>query len=75
MRLGPAFDAVLAAAQAGAGWAFSRLYEGLAPAVAGYFRSQRVSEPEDLTSEVFLTVFSRLACFAGGEAQFRSWVF
>jgi hypothetical protein len=35
-------DDVLRAAQAGAGWAFSRIWRELAPAVAGYARAQRV---------------------------------
>ncbi len=75
MTIGPGFDDVLAAAQARAGWACTRLYESLAPAVAGYLRNQGVREPEDVTSEVFLAVFARLGSFAGTEAQFRSWVF
>ncbi len=75
VTLGPAFDQVLAAAQANAGWAFTRLYESLAPVVAGYLRASGARDPEDLTSEVFLAVFSRLGPFTGTEAQFRSWVF
>jgi RNA polymerase sigma-70 factor (ECF subfamily) len=66
---------VLHAARGGAPWAFERLYEDLAPAVAGYLRVQRASEPEDLVSEVFLGVFRGLASFQGTEKQFRSWVF
>ena len=75
MALGEPFEGVLAAAQAGAPWAFERLYEELAPAVLGYLRLQGASEPEDLTSEVFLGAFTRLGSFRGDEAQFRSWVF
>jgi hypothetical protein len=37
------FDAVLAAARAGAPWALERIYEALSPAVAGLFRGQRRS--------------------------------
>jgi RNA polymerase sigma-70 factor (ECF subfamily) len=73
--IGEAFDEVLAAAQAGAGWAFARLYESVAGPVSGYLRCQGVGDPEDATSDVFLAVFTRLAGFVGGEAQFRSWVF
>lgn len=69
------FEEVLAAAQANAGWAFTRLYESLAGAVAGYLRVQGASEPEDLTSEVFLAAFSRIRSFKGDEPRFRSWVF
>ena len=75
MTLGPAFDQVLSAAQANAGWAFTRLYESLAPRVAGYLRASGVADAEDLTSEVFLAVFRGIGTFSGGEAQFRSWVF
>jgi RNA polymerase sigma factor (sigma-70 family) len=70
-----AFDDVLAAAQAGAAWAFERLYAELSPAVAGYLRVQGAAEPEDLTSEVFLGVFRGLGGFTGDEAALRSWVF
>lgn len=38
-------------------------------------RLRGAAEPEDLTSEVFLAVFERLALFEGTEAGFRSWVF
>ncbi|MEW6473979.1 MAG: RNA polymerase sigma factor [Actinomycetota bacterium] len=69
------FDAVLSAAQAGAGWAASRLYQALAGRVAGYLRAQGVTDFEDATSDVFLGVFARLHTFSGTEAQFRSFVF
>jgi RNA polymerase sigma factor (sigma-70 family) len=75
MTLGPAFDSVLVAAQAGGGWARARLYESVAPAVAGYVRAQGVPDPADVTSEVFVAVLTRLGSFRGGEEQFRSWVF
>lgn len=74
-RVGEQFDAVLAAAQGGAGWAAERIWSSLAPSVAGYLRVQGASEPDDLTSEVFLGVFRTLGSFAGNEEQFRSWVF
>lgn len=72
---GEAFGHVLDAAQLGAGWARTRLYQVLAGPVTGYLRAQGVAEPEDATSEVFLAVFTRLSAFRGTEAQFRSWVF
>ena len=71
----PDFDHVLDAARAGAGWACTRLYRSLAPAVAGYLRANGVREPDDVTSDVFLAVFSRLRSFSGTEERFRSWVF
>ena len=56
-------------------WSFERLYSGLAPPVGGYLRVQGASEPDDVTSEVFLGVFTGIKSFEGTEAQFRSWVF
>ena len=75
MRTGLPFDDVLAAAQAGAAWAFEVLYRDLAPAVTGYLRLHGAAEPDDLASETFLGVFTGLAAFRGDEAGLRSWVF
>ena len=75
MATGLAFDDVLAAAQAGAAWAFETLYRDLAPAVTGYLRLHGAAEPDDLASETFLGVFTGLAGFRGDEAALRSWVF
>lgn len=75
MALGEAFDEVLAAAQAGGAWAFARLYEDLAGVVTGYLRLRGASDPDEVASETFLAVFRGLDTFAGGEEQFRSWVF
>lgn len=75
MAIGEAFDEVLVAAQAGAGWAFSRLYEDLAGVVTGYLRMRGARDPDDVTSEAFLQVFRNIGSFEGGEQQFRSWVF
>ena len=66
---------VLPAARAGQPWALRAVYEELAPRVHGYLRGRGASEPEDLTSEVFLTVFSRLATVTGGAAGLRTLVF
>lgn len=74
-RMGEPFQDVLAAAQAGAGWALERLYLWLAPAVAGYLRVQGASEPDDLASDVFYKAFTRVRTFTGTEDQFRSWIF
>jgi RNA polymerase sigma-70 factor (ECF subfamily) len=75
MRTGPAFDDVLAAAQAGAAWAFEVLYRDLSPVVTGYLRLHGAAEPDDLASETFLGVFTGLAAFHGDEEALRSWVF
>lgn len=74
-RFGGQFDAVLAAACAGAPWAIERIFTALSPVVEGYLRVQGSTEPEDLTSEVFLAVIRSLSGFDGDERGFRSWVF
>ena len=51
------FQRVLAGAQADQPWAYERLYRELSPAVCGYLRLRGASDPEDLTSEVFLGAF------------------
>jgi len=51
------------------------VYRALAPAVLGYFRSNRVGEPEDLTGDVFVSVTENLARFRGSDAALRRWVF
>ena len=66
---------MLAGAQAGGSWAFDRLYRAFAPSVVGYLRMQGVADPEDLTNEVFLNVFTAIGSFTGDEGQFRSWMF
>lgn len=73
--LGEVFDDVLVAAQAGAGWACTRIWEDLAPVVTGYLRMQGAAEPDDVASETFLNVFRSLGSFEGDEEGFRSWVF
>ena len=65
----------LVAARAGRPWALRAVYEELAPRVHGDLRASGASEPEDLTSEVFLTVFSRLATLTGGAAGLRTLAF
>jgi RNA polymerase sigma factor (sigma-70 family) len=75
LTIGEGFPSVLDAARARVQWAFERLYSDLAPPVAGYLRVQGATEPDDVTSEVFLGVFTGLNSFDGTEAQFRSWVF
>ena len=66
---GYAFDHVLIAAQQGAPWANTLLWAEYAPAVKAFLTARGSEEPDDLTSEVFLAVFS------GDESQFRSFVF
>jgi RNA polymerase sigma factor (sigma-70 family) len=75
MRTGLPFDDVLAAARAGAAWAFETLYRDLSPVVTGYLRLHGAAEPDDLASETFLGVFTGLAGFRGDEDALRAWVF
>jgi RNA polymerase sigma-70 factor (ECF subfamily) len=74
MSESPLEDA-LRAAQVGQAWAARVLYEELAPRVLGYLRAKGAAEPEDLTSEVFLTVFGRLGTVTGGMAGLRTFTF
>lgn len=68
-------EAVLGRARAGSGAAFAALYGDLARQVAGYLRAKGVADVEDVTSEVFLAVFTGLPGFDGDYQHFRSWVF
>jgi RNA polymerase sigma-70 factor (ECF subfamily) len=51
------------------------LYRDLNPALLRYLHGQHSDAAEDLASEVWLTVATKLASFEGDEAGFRSWVF
>ena len=68
-------DAVLQSAAAGEPSALRRLYDEFAPAVLGYLRVRGALEPEDLTSEVFLAVFTRLSTVSGGASGLRTLLF
>lgn len=65
----------LTAAQAGDPSACGALWRTYAPAVVAFARARGSREPEDLTSEVFLTVFRRLSDLTGGPDAFRAFVF
>jgi RNA polymerase sigma-70 factor (ECF subfamily) len=69
------FDDVLCAARAGAEWAWTRIYEELAPKIIGYLRAHGAADPEDVAGEVFLQVFRGLPDFSGGSAEFNAWTF
>lgn len=66
---------MLLAAQAGAEWAWHRLYASVAGAVRGYVAAQGACDPDDLTGEVMLHLVRGIDRFVGDEAAFRSWVF
>lgn len=69
------FATTLAAARANAGWAFESLFRTFAPRVHGYLRTHGVVEPDELTNDVFLSVFRSLPRFDGDERDFRAWTF
>ena len=75
MGLADDFQTTIEAARQAAPWAWSAIYEELAPAVTGYLRANGVPDPEDVTAEVFLRVVQDVGKFDGDEANFRSWVF
>jgi RNA polymerase sigma factor (sigma-70 family) len=76
MELGDdGFDDVLSAARAGAEWAWTRIYDELAPKVVGYLRARGAADPEDVAGEVFLQVVRGLPDFSGGKGEFSAWVF
>lgn len=68
-------DDLVRSATSGDGRAFGLLWERLSPLVAGYLRGRGASEPDDLTSDVFLAAFRRMGRFDGDGAAFRRWVF
>lgn len=53
----------------------AQAYQDLAPAVLGYLRALRVSEPEDVLGEVFLQVVRDIDRFRGDDIRLRRWVF
>ena len=63
------------AARAGAEWAWTLIYDELAPSVLGYLRARGAAEPEDLTGEVFLQAVRDLPRFHGSGADLRAWIF
>jgi RNA polymerase sigma factor (sigma-70 family) len=69
------FEEVLPAAQAADPWACRELWEKFSPRVASYLRSRGSRDVEELTSEVFLAVFSKLPSFVGDEAAFKAFLF
>lgn len=68
-------DDLVVAARSGGGWAFGRIWELLSPKVRGYVRARGATEPDDLTSEVFLQAFRGLGAFDGDGEAFKRWLF
>lgn len=70
----PITNDVLAAAQAGDATAFRTIYQELAPVVLGYLTAKGVTDPEAVTSDVFLAVLPRLDELTGGVPGLRTFV-
>lgn len=68
------FDQVVQAAKAGDDRSVSLLYLDHVAMVYGYLGASGASEPEDLTSQVFLGMLRGLDRFNGDEADFRKWL-
>jgi RNA polymerase sigma-70 factor (ECF subfamily) len=75
VTIGPDFDDILGAAQAGAEWAFSLLYRDLNPPLLRYLAARAPSVAEDVAAETWIAVARQLGLFTGGEGAFRGWLF
>jgi RNA polymerase sigma-70 factor (ECF subfamily) len=69
------FDAILTAAQAGAGWARTIIWTEHAGQVTAFLAARGAREPEDLASEVFIELFAALPRFTGDAAALRGFLF
>ncbi len=70
-----AYSTVLAAAQGGSPWAWTRLYEELSGPLLAYARARGAVDPSDVVGEVFLELARRVATFEGTWEAFRGWAF
>lgn len=69
------FEDLLLAAGTGGEWAWTRIYNELAPKIVGYLRAHGAADPEDVAGEVFLQAVRGLSSFRGDERDFRAWMF
>jgi|GEM_PF-2538706 len=72
IEFGDAFEPLLLSARAGEAWAWERIYQWLSPVVAGYIQMQGVREVDDVSSEVWISIFRGIESFSGTESKFRS---
>jgi len=68
-------DEALARASAGDEAGFLRLWRALQPPLLRFLRVIGCDDPEDIASETWLQVVRDLPRFAGGEEDFRRWLF
>lgn len=71
----PLDDAVVQRAREGDHQAFGQLWTALAPAVRAFVWSRGAREPDDVTSEVFLSFLQSLARVSGGLDEARALLF
>jgi RNA polymerase sigma factor (sigma-70 family) len=69
------FRTTLAAARAGAEWAWRELYRETAGPVGRFLRARGVRDPEDVVGDTYLNVVRSIERFDGEEDAFRAWVF
>lgn len=72
---GDAFEGRLARAQRGDPWAFDELVRWLERPLLGFLTARGAEDPDGTANEVLVRMFRRIDRFAGGQAQFRAWVF
>jgi RNA polymerase sigma-70 factor (ECF subfamily) len=73
--IGALSDETVAAACRGEISAVNAVYRALSPRVLSYLIAKGASDPEGLTSEVFLSVLPKLSRFSGGAGGLRTFVF
>jgi RNA polymerase sigma-70 factor (ECF subfamily) len=69
------FPAVLADARAGDPAAYRTLWGRYAGQIRGFLLARGTPEPDEVVNDVFLAAFAGLGTFAGGESEFRAWIF
>src|SRR5215831_6321643 len=74
MVIGTNFAQTLVSAQDGDHAAIEAIYRDVAPLVVGYLRSVGSHDPEDVASEVFVSMLRGISSFSGDEQHFRSWL-
>jgi RNA polymerase sigma-70 factor (ECF subfamily) len=73
--IGSRFAEVLEEARGGDEAAFAAIWQDLHPAVLRYLRVLTRQAAEDVASETWAAVATSLDNFAGGEPDFRAWLF
>ncbi|MGH1488519.1 MAG: RNA polymerase sigma factor [Acidimicrobiales bacterium] len=70
----PTNSDVISAAKRGETDAIAALYREHVAMVRSYLKVSGIAEPDDVTSEVFVSMVRSLSRFEGGREQFRSWL-